>query len=239
MKLDILAIGMHPDDVELSASGTLLRHAAQGKTFGMLDLSKGEMGTRGTPEIRAREAADSARILGAAVRETLDIPDGLFVNSPENQIKIIRILRKYRPEIVLCNALRDRHPDHGRAAKMQADACFYSGLAKIETLDEDGNTQAHWRPKAIYHYIQDEQLTPDFIVDISPWFDKKMEAILAFRSQFYHPDEAEANTPISGKDFLDFMRAKARVFGRPAQVEFAEGFNVSRTPGVDDLFHLR
>lgn len=238
MKLDILAIGMHPDDVELSASGTLLRHAAQGKTFGMLDLSRGELGTRGTPEIRAQEAADSARILGAAVRETLDIPDGLFMNSPENQLKIIRVLRQYRPDIVLCNAIADRHPDHGRAAKMEAEACFYSGLAKIETFDNQGNSQEKWRPKAVYHYIQDEQLTPDFIVDITPWFEQKMESILAFRSQFYHPDGAAANTPISGKDFLDFMRAKARVFGRPAQVEFAEGFNVARTPAVGDLFQL-
>lgn len=238
MKLDILAIGMHPDDVELSASGTLLRHAAQGKTFGMLDLSRGELGTRGTPEIRVKEAADSARILGASVRETLNIPDGLFVNAPENQLKIIRVLRRYRPDIVLCNALSDRHPDHGRAAQMAAEACFYSGLAKIETLDDQGNSQEKWRPKAVYHYIQDEQLTPDFVVDITPWFEQKMESILAFRSQFYHPEGEAANTPISGKDFMDFMRAKARVFGRPVQVEYAEGFNVARTPGVGDLFHL-
>ena len=239
MKLDILAIGIHPDDVELSASGTLLRHAAQGKTFGMLDLSKGELGTRGTPEIRAAEAADSARILGAAVRETLDIPDGLFVNTPENRLKIIRILRKYRPDIVLCNALSDRHPDHGRAAQMEAEACFYSGLQRIETFDDEGNIQEKWRPKAVYHYIQDQQLTPDFVVDITPWFRTKMESILAFKSQFYSPEGEAANTPISGKDFIDFMEAKARVFARPIQTEFAEGFNVARTPGEGDLFDLK
>lgn len=238
MKLDILAIGIHPDDVELSASGTLLRHAAQGKTFGMLDLSKGELGTRGTPEIRAKEAADSARILGAQVRETLDVPDGLFVDSPENRLKIIRVIRQYRPDIVLCNALSDRHPDHGRAAVMEAESCFYAGLARIETFDKEGNLQEKWRPKAVYHYIQDQQLVPDFVVDISPWFDKKMESILAFRSQFYDPSGEAPNTPISGKDFLDFMEAKARVFGRSIQVPFAEGFNLSRTPGVRNLFDL-
>ncbi len=238
MKLDILAVGIHPDDVELSASGTLLRHAAQGKTFGMLDLSKGELGTRGTPEIRAKEAEASARILGAQVRETLDIPDGLFVDSPENRLKIIRVLRQYQPDIVLCNAIKDRHPDHGRAAVMAAESCFYAGLARIETFDQEGNKQEKWRPKAVYHYIQDQQLVPDFVVDISPWFDKKMESILAFRSQFYDPDGTAPNTPISGKDFLAFMEAKARVFGRPILAEYAEGFHVARTPGVQNLFDL-
>lgn len=238
MKLDILAIGIHPDDVELSASGTLLRHASLGKTFGMLDLSRGELGTRGTPELRAQEAADSAAILGASVRVGLDMPDGLFVNSPENRLKIIRVLRQFRPDIVLCNALTDRHPDHGRAAAMEAEACFYSGLEKIQTFDDEGNAQQKWRPKAVYHYVQDQQLTPDFVVDITPWFDKKMESILAFRSQFYQPDGETPNTPISGKDFLDFMEAKARVFGRPIQAAFAEGFHLSRTPGVRNLFDL-
>lgn len=238
MKLDILAVGIHPDDVELSASGTLLRHVALGKTFGMLDLSRGELGTRGTPEIRAAEAAASARILGARVRETLDVPDGLFVDCPEHRLKIIRVLRDYQPDIVLCNALSDRHPDHARAAKMVAEACFYAGLGRIETFDQEGNKQEKWRPKAVYHYIQDQQLTPDFVVDISPWFEKKMESILAFRSQFYDPNGVEPNTPISGKDFLAFMEAKARVFGRSIQAEYAEGFNVSRTPGVGNLFDL-
>lgn len=239
MTIDILAVGIHPDDVELSCSGALLRHAAQGKTFGLLDLSQGELGTRGAPEIRRREALESARLLGAAFRETLDIPDGLFTHHPDHWLKIVRVLRQYRPEIVLCNAPDDRHPDHGRAAKMVADACFYAGLEKIETFDNEGNKQEKWRPKAVYHYIQDVQLTPDFIVDITPWFTRKMEAIRAFRSQFYDPRGESPNTPISGKDFLDFMEAKARVFGRPIQAEFAEGFICARTPGVGDLFDLQ
>ncbi|MFN0175811.1 MAG: bacillithiol biosynthesis deacetylase BshB1 [Saprospiraceae bacterium] len=237
-KIDILAIGIHPDDVELSCSGTLLRHAAQGKTFGLLDLSQGELGTRGTPEIRAAEARDAAKILGAAFRETLDIPDGLFEHKPENWLKIVRVLRACRPEIVLCNAPDDRHPDHGRAARMTLDACFYAGLEKIETFDNHGVKQEKWRPKAVYHYIQDKQLTADFGVDITAHFPKKMEAILTFRSQFFDPNGDAPNTPISGKDFLQFLEAKGRVFGRPIGVEFAEGFICSRTPGVGDLFDL-
>ena len=238
MKVDILAIGIHPDDVELSASGTLLRHADLGKTFGLLDLSRGELGTRGTPELRAEEAQASARILKAAFRETLDIPDGLFVQGPDNWLKIIRVLRACRPEIVLCNAPDDRHPDHGRAAKMVLDACFYSGLEKIETIDSEGNKQKKWRPAAVYHYVQDKQLTPDFVVDITPYFHRKMEAIMAFRSQFYAPENEGPETPISGKDFLDFMEAKARVFGRPMNAQYAEGFISARTPGVANLFDL-
>lgn len=238
MKVDILAVGIHPDDVELSASGTLLRHAARGKTFGLLDLSRGELGTRGTPEIRAQEALDSAKMMGADFRETLDIPDGLFVSEPANWLKIIRVLRASRPELVLCNAPDDRHPDHGRAAKMVLDACFYAGLAKVETADNKGVMQEKWRPRAVYHYVQDKQLTPDFVVDITPYFHRKMEAILAFRSQFYDPNDEGPQTPISGKDFLEFMEAKARVFGRPVGAQYAEGFIFSRTPGVSDLFDL-
>jgi len=238
IKVDILAIGIHPDDVELSASGTLLRQATQGRNFGLLDLSQGELGTRGSVETRAREATDSARILGAAFRETLDIPDGLFVYHPDNLLKIIAVIRACCPDIVLCNAPDDRHPDHGRAAKLIADACFYTGLEKIETLGKDGAVQQKWRPKAVYHYIQDKQLTPDFVVDITPWFAKKMEAILAFRTQFYDPKDTGPATPISGKDFLDFMEAKARIFGRPIMAKYAEGFICGRTPGVRDLFDL-
>ena len=239
MKIDILAIGIHPDDVELSAAGTLLKHAALGKTFGILDLSQGELGTRGTAAIRKAEAADAARILGAAFREISDIPDGLFTHTPDNWMKIVYYLRKYRPEIVLCNAPEDRHPDHGRAAKMTADACFYAGLQRIETQDENGNPQEKWRPKAVYHYIQDQQLTPDFVVDVTAYFPKKMEAIMAFKSQFYDPNSEGPQTPISGKDFIDFMEAKGRVFGRPIGATFAEGFILARTPGVENLFDLR
>lgn len=238
-KVDILAIGIHPDDVELSASGTLLRHAAQGKTFGLLDLSRGELGTRGTPEIRAEESAASAKLMGAAFRHSLNIPDGLFEHKPENWLKIVSVIRACQPEIVLCNAPQDRHPDHGRAAKMSADACYYAGLQKIETYGEHGEIQSKWRPKALYHYIQDQQLVPDFVVDITPYFPKKMATILTFRSQFFDPAGEAPSTPISGKDFLDFMEGKARVFGRSIQVEFAEGFICSRIPGVQDLFALQ
>ena len=238
MKIDILAIGIHPDDVELSAIGTLLKHAAAGKTFGLLDLSQGELGTRGTAETRRAEAQESARISGAAFREISNIPDGLFTHTPEQWLKVVHFIRKYQPEIVLCNAPNDRHPDHGRAAKMVVDACFYAGLEKIETLDHEGLPQAKWRPKAVYHYIQDQQLVPDFVVDITPYWEKKMEAIMAFKTQFYDPENKLPNTPISGKDFILFMEAKARVFGRPIQATYAEGFIAARTPGVNDLFDL-
>ena len=237
-KVDILAIGVHPDDVELCASGTLLRHVAQGKTFGLLDLSRGELGTRGTGELRLQEAAEAARILGATFRTNLDIPDGLFTHSPENWLKIVRVIRACRPEIVLCNAPEDRHPDHGRSARLELDACFYAGLEKIETLDEDGQKQAKWRPKAVYHYIQDINLQPDFVVDITPYFQGKMDSILAYRSQFYDPGNKAPDTPISGKDFLDYIEAKAKVYGRTIGATYAEGFIHTRTPGVNDLFDL-
>jgi bacillithiol biosynthesis deacetylase BshB1 len=239
MKVDILAIGIHPDDVELSAAGTLLKQAALGRTFGLLDLSKGELGTRGTAEIRAIEAEEAAVLLGAAFRSRLDIPDGFCTQVPEQWMKIVRQIRQYQPGIVLCNAPQDRHPDHGRAAKLVLDACFYSGLTKIETLDDRGMPQTAWRPKAVYHYIQDQQLQPDFVVDITPFFEQKMKAIRAFKSQFYAPEAEAPSTPISGKDFLDFMEAKARVFGRSIQAAYAEGFICARVPGVEDLFSLQ
>lgn len=238
MKVDILAVGIHPDDVELGCCGTLMRHAEMGKTFGILDLSAGELGTRGTPELRREEAMNAARLLGASFREILDIPDGLFVHEPTQWLKIVQAIRKYQPDIVLCNAVDDRHPDHGRASRMTQDACFYSGLTKIETRNPDGSLQEKWRPAAVYSYIQDKQLTPDFVVDITPWTDRKMEAILTFRSQFWHPGEEAPNTPISGEDFLDFMRAKMRVFGRSIGADYAEGFIFTRTPGVNNLFDL-
>ncbi len=237
--MDILAFGAHPDDVELSAVGTLLRHAAAGRTFGILDLTRGELGSRGTPEGRADEAAESARLVGAAFRVTLDLGDGFFNWKEESLREVIRVVRAARPEIVLCNAPDDRHPDHGRAAKLEADACFFAGLPKIETLGDDSLPQQAWRPRAVYHYIQDKHLDPDFVVDITPFFAKKMAAILTFRSQFYSENEPNGPaTPISGKDFIDFMAAKMRVFGRPIGAEFAEGFIVARTMGVADLFQL-
>ncbi len=239
MKIDILAIGIHPDDVELSCAGTLLKHAAAGRNFVILDLSRGELGTRGTPEIREKEARAAAKILGAADREILDLADGFFQIDKISTEKIIAAIRKYRPEIVLCNAISDRHPDHGRAAKLVADACFYSGLEKIETFDNQGIKQEKWRPKAVYHYIQDNYLKPDFVVDVSPFFEKKMEAILAFGSQFFDPNMPGEQTPISGKDFLEYLAAKDKMFGRPIFADFAEGFQTARTPGVDNLFDLK
>jgi bacillithiol biosynthesis deacetylase BshB1 len=240
MKVDILAIGVHPDDIELSCSGTLLRHIKQGKKVGLLDLTIGELGTRGSGPLRLKEAANAAKLMGASFRENLRMPDGFFQYSKENILKIIPIIRACQPEIILANALTDRHPDHGRAAKLVADACFYSGLAKIETLDNQGNTQERWRPKALYHYIQDRALKPDFVVDISEHIDKKFELILAFKSQFFIADQEdkELSTPISGKDFQDYLRSVARTYGRPANFEYAEAFNVSRSIGVNNLFDL-
>lgn len=241
-KVDILAVGVHPDDVELSCSGTLLKHIAGGRSVGLLDLTKGELGTRGSAAVRKVEALESARLMGALFRINLEMEDGFFQYNPENIRIIIAAIRACRPSIVLANALQDRHSDHGRAAKLVADACFYSGLVKIETTDEQGAVQGRWRPQAVYHYIQDQQLQPDFVVDITGFLELKMQLIKTFRSQFYLPQaeefQLELDSPISGKDFLDFIQAKARVFGRPIGVEFAEGFNISRTVGVNDLFHL-
>ena len=242
MKVDILAIGVHPDDAELSCSGTLLRHIAQGKTVGLLDLTRGELGTRGSAEIRHQEATAAAQLMGAQFRHNLDMADGFFRNDPEHQLKIIQFLRWCRPDIVLANAVRDRHSDHGRAAQLAVDACFYAGLAKIETTGPDGEPQERWRPQALYHYIQDYNLPADFVVDITPFIDKKIELILAFRSQFYNPGSREyaeeLETPISGKQFLDFVRAKNATYGRPAGFDYGEGFTAARAVGVRDLFDL-
>lgn len=241
MKVDILAIGAHPDDVELSCSGTLLRHISQGKTVGLLDMTRGELGSRGSADLRDVEAANSAAKMGAAFRQNLQMADGFFQYNPENILRLIEIIRWCQPDIVLVNAPNDRHPDHGRAAKLQTDACFYSGLLKIET-NFQGKPQQHWRPKAVYHYIQDIDLKPDFVVDISEFIDQKNELILTFRSQFYLPDasefETEPKTPISGKDFIEFLKSKNRALGRPAGFEFAEGFIAHRTPGITNLFDL-
>lgn len=240
MKLDILAIGVHPDDVELACSGTLLQHIAMGKKVGLLDLTRGERGTRGSAELRDIEAAKSAAKMGALVRENLCMADCFFEHSPENINAIIRIIRKYQPEIVLTNSIDDRHPDHGRAAKLTADACFYAGLAKIETLDEQGKIQERWRPKAVYHYIQDFYLKPDFVTNITPFWDKKIELIMTFRSQFFdeNTETSELSTPISGLDFLQYIEGRARDFGRPSGFEYAEGFIAARTIGVENLFSL-
>ncbi len=237
MKLDILAIGVHPDDVELSCSGTLLHHIAMGKKIGLLDLTRGELGTRGSAAIRDKEAAAAAKLMGALVRDNLKMADGFFEYSKTNVLKVVKIIRRYQPEIVLANAIDDRHPDHGRAAKLTADACFLSGLLKIKTTDKR-KQQKHWRPKAVYHYVQDYHLQPDFVVDISPYIEKKMELIMAYGSQFYNPKSKEPASPISSKAFLDSIKGKNAVFGRSLQVAYGEGFNCARPVGVTNLFDL-
>ena len=238
MKVDILAIGVHPDDVELSCSGTLLKHIAMGKTVGLVDLTKGELGTRGSAELRMEEAEEARIIMGALVRENLGMADGFFQHTKENVLKISRVIRQYQPEIVLANAISDRHPDHGRAAKLIADACFYSGLAKIEQKDALGRDLAPWRPNAVYHYIQDRNLKPDFVVDITDFIEKKFECIFAFKSQFNNGNPNGPSTPISGKDFMDFIRSKNRSYARDIRAEYAEAFTINRSIGVNNLFDL-
>lgn len=237
MKLDILAFAAHPDDVELSASGTLMKHIARGKKVGIVDLTQGELGSRGTIETRYTEANDASRIMGIHYRENLKMRDGFFEMSEENILKIIQQIRKTQPSIVLANAISDRHPDHGRASKLVSEACFYAGLVKIET-ELDGVMQVPHRPKVVYHYIQDRYLKPDFVVDVSEFVDAKIEAIKAFKTQFYDPESNEPNTPISGKDFLDFIKSRMRELGRPISSDYAEGFKVERFLGVNDLFDL-
>jgi len=238
VKLDLLAFGAHPDDVELSAAGTLLVQKSLGNSIGIIDLTAGELGTRGTAETRAQEAATAAGILGLSIRENLGFADGFFSNDQEHQLAIIRVIRKFRPRIVLANALSDRHPDHGRAAELVARSCFLAGLRRIETWMEN-DVQEPWRPEQVFHYIQDRHAKPDFVVDITPFWEDKMRAIRAFTSQFYTPGANEPETPISGKDFIGFLEARAREMGRISGVPFAEGFLVQRIPMVDNLFHLR
>ena len=238
MKVDILAIGAHPDDVELSCAGTLLKHKKLGYSFGILDLTQGELGTRGSAPLRMQEAEAAGKILGAAFRMNIGIPDGFFTLSRENKLKIIRIIRMCQPTIVLANAVKDRHIDHGRGAQLVHEACFLSGLQKINTRDDEGNDQERWRPNAIYHYTQDQYLDPDLVVDITGYMDQKMESILAFRSQFYDPGSDELDSPISGKDFIDFIKGRARTYGRQIGVEFGEGFTVNGTIGVEDLLKI-
>lgn len=237
MKLDILAFGAHPDDVELSCSGTLYKHKMLGYNTGIVDLTKGELGTRGSAEIRMLEAAKAAKILNVDVREQLDFEDGFFLNNKDHQLKIIHMIRKYRPEIVIANAVRDRHPDHGKGSSVVSDACFYSGLRKIETRHE-GEVQEPWRPKAVYHYIQFWNLKPDLAVDISDYIDVKMESIMAYSSQFYDPASKEPETVISSAHFLDNVKERSSDMGRLIGVKYAEGFTVERIPGVKDLMEL-
>ena len=238
MKADILAIGVHPDDIELSASGTLFRHIDLGYSVALCDLTQGELGTRGSGPLRLEEAEKAKLLFGAAIRDNLGMRDGFFQHSEENILKIVNVIRKYKPEIVLANAVSDRHPDHGLASKLISDACFFAGLVKIKTLDEAGNEQKKWRPKAIYHYLQDRNLKADLVVDISEYMDRKIESIMAYSSQFFNPESSEPETPISSKSFIEFIKAKNRTYARDIGVEYAEGFNVERNIGVKNLFDL-
>lgn len=227
MKCDFLAIGAHPDDVELGCGGTIIKLISEGKTVSVIDLTEGELGTRGTVETRYEEAKNSAKILGISARENLKLKDGFLTNSEEYQLKIVEKIRKYRPEIVLANAIDDRHPDHAKAAKLVSDACFLAGLKKIETFDNN-ELQEVWRPKHIFHYIQWKNIVPEFVIDITGFLDKKIEACLAYKTQFYNPDSNEPITPIATKDFLESLTYRAQDLGRLSGVEYAEGFTTEK-----------
>jgi bacillithiol biosynthesis deacetylase BshB1 len=237
MKLDILAFGAHPDDVELGCAGTILKEISLGKTVGIIDLTRGELGTRGSAEIRDQEANAAAKILGVSARENLEMRDGFFVNDEKHQLKIIKMIRKYQPEIVLCNAIDDRHIDHAKGSKLVSDACFLSGLMKIETALE-GEKQTAWRPKLVYHYIQWKNIEPDFVVDITGFTDKKIESILAYSSQFYDANSKEPESPISSENFLESLNYRSRDLGRLTGVDHAEGFTVERYLAVNSLADL-
>ncbi len=237
MKLDILAITAHPDDVELCCAGTLMKHIDMGYTVGLVELTAGELGTRGNAPLRLKEARAAADVMGIQVRENLGLADGFFENNRESQLAIVRIVRKYMPDIVIANAVSDRHPDHGRGAKLTSDACFFAGLVKVPT-ELDGKPQEAWRPRAIYHIIQDYKLQPDFCVDVTAYMDRRMEAVRCFGSQFYDPNSDEPASAISGKEFLDVIIAAARNFGRSIGCEFGEAFTVQRPIGVPDLLKI-
>jgi N-acetylglucosamine malate deacetylase 1 len=238
MKLDLLAFAAHPDDAELACSGTLIAHIHQGYKVGVADLTRGELGTRGTPEIRAEEAKRAGEILGLHARVNLDLGDGFLDESSEKLTAVIRIIRLFRPEIVLANAIMDRHPDHSRASSLVSRACFLSGLHRIETKTEDGMIQNEWRPGAVYHYIQDRHIRPDLIVDISPFMDQRMEAIRSYSSQFFDPESVEPSTAISSRQFMEIVRLRAVEWGRVIGVEYGEGFTVERPAGTRSLFSL-
>lgn len=238
LSIDILAIGAHPDDVELGCSGTIAKEIALGKKVGIIDLTRGELGTRGNAEIRDLEAKKAASILGVSFRENLNFKDGFFTNDEAHQLELIKVIRKYKPKIILCNAIDDRHIDHPKGAKLVVDSCFLSGLKKIET-NHEGIDQNPWRPENIYHYIQWKNLNPDFVVDISEYFDTKIKSVKAFKSQFYNGNESVHDTPISTKNFLDSIEYRAKDLGRLTGVEYAEGFIASRLPKVESISDLK
>ncbi|QEE50069.1 bacillithiol biosynthesis deacetylase BshB1 [Flavobacterium alkalisoli] len=237
MKLDILVFGAHPDDVELSCGATIAKEISLGKTVGIVDLTRGELGTRGTAEIRDEEAAEAAKILGVSVRENLRFRDGFFVNDEKHQLEVIKMIRKYQPEIVICNAIDDRHIDHGKGSKLVSDACFLSGLRKIET-QLNGEPQQAYRPKLVYHYIQWKNLTPDFVVDVTGFMDTKVASLMAYKSQFYDPNSSEPVTPIATKNFKESILYRAQDLGRLINSEYAEGFTVERYVAVNSLSDL-
>ncbi|MCI2228355.1 bacillithiol biosynthesis deacetylase BshB1 [Polaribacter sp. MSW13] len=237
MKLDILAFGAHPDDVELGCGATIAKEISLGKKVGIVDLTRGELGTRGSANLRDQEAANAAKILGVSVRENLRFADGFFVNDKEHQLEIIKMIRKYQPEIVLCNAIDDRHIDHPKGSSLVSDACFLSGLLKIET-EVEGTLQEKWRPKQVYHYIQWKNIEPDFVVDVTGFVDKKTDAVLAYASQFYDPKSEEPETPITSRNFIDSINYRAKDLGRLIGVDFAEGFNTERYVAVENLDKL-
>ncbi|GAB2983147.1 bacillithiol biosynthesis deacetylase BshB1 [Mucilaginibacter puniceus] len=238
LKLDILVLSVHPDDAELGCAGTILKHIALGKKVGIVDLTRGELGTRGSAEIRDKEAAASAKILGLSARENLGLPDGFFQNDKEHQLKVIAAIRKYQPQIIITNAYHDRHPDHGRASDLVEASAFLSGLRKIET-SVNGEVQQPWRPELLLHFIQDEYIKPDILIDVTDYWDKKIESIQAFGSQFFNPNwENEPQTYISSPEFIQVIEARAREFGKVIHVKYAEGFTSRKILGVDNLFSL-
>ncbi len=238
MKLDILAFGAHPDDVELACAGTMILHQQSGFKTGIIDITRGEMGTRGSESIRESEAIKAKEILGLSVRENLNLPDGFIQNDRESRLLVVRKIREFMPDIILCNAVTDRHPDHGLASQLVSDAVFLAGLPKVLTELLDGSTQSAWKVPKVYHYIQDRFIRPDFVIDVTTVWAKRMEAVMAFSSQFYDPASSEPATAISSKEFIDFLSARAQEFGRQAGFSQAEGFTVERTPGLKSFSDL-
>lgn len=236
--MDMLVLAAHPDDAELGCGGAIAKHVALGHKVGVVDFTRGELGTRGTVQTRNEEAAASAKILGLAVRENLNFRDGFFQNDEQHQLEVAKLIRKYQPEIIIGNAIYDRHPDHGKGAGLSFDACFMAGLVKIETTHE-GEKQLPWRPKALYHYIQSQYIQPDFVVDISEHWNTKMESIRAFKTQFYDPNSNEPETYISNPAFMKMLESRAQEYGHAIGVKFGEGFTVRRSIGVDNLFSIK
>ncbi|WP_435255235.1 bacillithiol biosynthesis deacetylase BshB1 [Tenacibaculum sp. A30] len=237
MKLDILAFGAHPDDVELGCAATIAKEISLGKKVGIVDLTRGELGTRGSAELRDKEAANAAEVLGVSVRENLGFADGFFRNDKEHQLEIIKMIRKYQPEIVLCNAIDDRHIDHPKGSQLVSDACFLSGLLKIAT-ELDGAQQEKWRPKQVYHYIQWKNIEPDFVIDVTGFMDKKIASVMAYSSQFYDPKSDEPETPITSKNFTDSIEYRAKDLGRLIGVDYAEGFTSERYVAIENFSKL-